>query len=246
MTFSMLTFLICLGKGRLIIMNKSFEGYPFEVVDNELKFFKGVERICSKYSAVLSSVKPIITKISLPDSVRVIESRALGGCIALKTIDFNDGLMSIGPYAFHSSISLKSIVLPSTVRTVSLGAFSNCESLESVVLSDGMITLNQQLFYQCSNLRSVTLPKYLKTLGEGVFSRCVSLNEIDLPDTVTAIRSGSFRTQNPFVIIRFLGEVFTEKEIVNLKKHCPPDIPFNSFVRSVLHKDDEVKETSLF
>lgn len=92
MIFSTLTSLICLGKRRLVVMNKNFEGYPFEVVADELRFYEGVKRVYSGYSRILTSVKPFIIKVSFPSSVLAIEDEALGGCTSLETIDFNEGL----------------------------------------------------------------------------------------------------------------------------------------------------------
>ncbi|MBR2796186.1 MAG: fibronectin type III domain-containing protein [Clostridia bacterium] len=157
-----------------------------------------------------------ITSVTLHDGITRILDFAFCETDALSTVNFADGLKTIGEGAFFQS-ALKKLTLPGTVTTVGTGAFHQCGSLTSVnvpasVTSMGgymfslseklttvifeagskLKTFNTDMFYGDKALEKVILPDSLETLGEFAFAGCTSLKSLTLPSSLTAILDYAF------------------------------------------------------
>ena len=64
-----------------------------------------------------------LTSINLPSSIAKICGAAFEGCTSLENASFNEGLVEIDYYAFHST-KLKEIIIPSTVTLIQNDAFT--------------------------------------------------------------------------------------------------------------------------
>ena len=67
-----------------------------------------------------------LTSITLPDSVTVIEAWAFANCAKLETLDFGNGLVSIGSGACFFTKALKSVVFPASLETCSKVFWGEC------------------------------------------------------------------------------------------------------------------------
>jgi len=132
-----------------------------------------------------------LEELTLPPSVKTIESYAFSNCENLKRIHFSEGLVSIGNEAFRSCASLSGLRLPKTLSLINNDAFMGCDALEKVSLPKG-IELGVGVFCGCDGLREVVLPRGLRVIPESAFSGCISLESIKIPDSVEAIRSRAF------------------------------------------------------
>ena len=90
-----------------------------------------------------------------------------GAPVAYVTIE--EGVTTIGDYAFDWCETLKSIHLPNSLTTIGDRAFYQCESLTSVTLPDSVTTIGESAFQQCYSLTSVTLGTGLTTIGDYAF-----------------------------------------------------------------------------
>lgn len=75
-----------------------------------------------------------LSKVVLPDSIKVINSSAFFGCKKLKEIYLPDGLTKIDSRAFNGCISLQSITIPNTVAYIGDRAFRYCTLLQSITI----------------------------------------------------------------------------------------------------------------
>ncbi len=132
-----------------------------------------------------------LEELTLPPSVKTIESYAFSNCENLKRIHFSEGLVSIGNESFRSCASLSGLRLPKTLSLINNDAFMGCDALEKVSLPKG-IGLGVGVFCGCDSLREVVLPRGLRVIPESAFSGCISLESIKIPDSVEAIRSRAF------------------------------------------------------
>ena len=132
-----------------------------------------------------------LEELTLPPSVKTIESYAFSHCENLRRIHFSEGLVSIGNESFRSCASLSGLRLPKTLSRINNDAFMGCDALEKVSLPKG-IGLGVGVFCGCDSLREVVLPRGLRVIPESAFSGCISLESIKIPNSVEAIRSRAF------------------------------------------------------
>ena len=107
--------------------------------------------------------------ITLPSSVTTIEDRAFKSNFYLKSVNFNEGLESIGDSGFDSNNSIKELKFPSTLKSIGSKCFYCASALEKLELNNGLETIGEHAFEQCRNLKSVTIPASVISIGEKAF-----------------------------------------------------------------------------
>jgi|GEM_PF-2415371 len=125
------------------------------------------------------------------DAVHVIDEAVF----AERNIEFvfiEDGILSIGDYAFAHNDALRHVRLPVTVTTYGCYTFANCSSLTSVELPSGITKLGVQQFYECTALTEIALPDGIVDLPIGIFFGCSELTSIRLPNTLVNIGGEAF------------------------------------------------------
>ena len=111
----------------------------------------------------------------------------------VKKIVIEDGVTSVGDYAFRSCNNLTSITIPDSVTSIGNSAFERCIGLSSVTIPDSVTSIGNNAFYACSTLTSITIPDGVTSIGYSTFSYCSSLTSITIPDSVTSIGSYAFK-----------------------------------------------------
>ena len=96
----------------------------------------------------------------------------------IRNVVIEDGVTSIGDYAFKGCSSLKSIEIPSSVTYIGDEAFYGCDSLASIEIPSSVTSIGSSAFSSCSSLKSIEIPGSVTSIGSGVFMRCTSLTEI--------------------------------------------------------------------
>lgn len=83
-----------------------------------------------------------LEEISIPNSLKDIETGAFADCKSLKSVELKDGLERIGVNAFKGCRSLQKIEIPDTVTDIESDAFSACDALtrESIILPKHLST----------------------------------------------------------------------------------------------------------
>lgn len=120
------------------------------------------------------------------DSKPWIESKDL-----IEKVVIEDGVESIGEYAFYDFTSLTSIEIPNSVTTIGSNAFSQ-SSIESVALPENLQSISEYLFYYCESLTSVTIPSSVREICNGAFGSCYNLSRVEIPDSVLKINGDVF------------------------------------------------------
>jgi hypothetical protein len=89
----------------------------------------------------------------------------------IKTLDIQQGITTIGSYAFSGCINLTSVNIPNSVTSIGNYAFSGCSGLISVSIPNSVTTIGDGAFYYCSSLTSITnLNLVPQTISSNVFS----------------------------------------------------------------------------
>lgn len=122
----------------------------------------------------------------------------------VKSIIIEDGVTTIGEYAFYGS-GVTDIIIPDSVITIGEHAFSNCSSLQSVAISDKVTKIGYRAFFGCTVLTEIHVSENNQnyTSQDGIlfnkdkselilFPIGNSITEYTIPDSVTVIEENVF------------------------------------------------------
>ena len=110
----------------------------------------------------------------------------------LVKVVIEDGVTSIGAYAFEECTFLSQVLLPKSITSIGECAFLCCKNLSSLALSDGLTFIGEQAFFGCFSLSEVGSLGKVDVAQEGTFGYCQALKSLVLPDTVTMVRQEAF------------------------------------------------------
>lgn len=128
-----------------------------------------------------------IQTVNVENGVTSIGDYAFYGMPALKQITISKGVKTVGAYAFKNCTTLNNVQLPTTLKKLGESAFYGCSALERIDIPEGIYTVWAYTFKNCTSLEEVTLPSTLIKLDEAAFYGCASLEKIDIPDQVSII-----------------------------------------------------------
>ncbi len=97
---------------------------------------------------------------------------------AIKHLIINDGVETIGDYAFYTCDKLESVALPDSLKSIGEEAFSYCHSLTNITIPNSVTVIDDYAFCNCSKLKSVTLGRGIKELGYRAFISCNALKDV--------------------------------------------------------------------
>ena len=106
-------------------------------------------------------------------------------------IKLNEGLASIGEYAFSSIYHLEEIDLPDSLTTLGKGAFASDNQLKSMTIPPKVTVIPDSLFEECLNLESVTLPNGITEIGQLAFYSN-KFTSVQLPTSLKKIDDKAF------------------------------------------------------
>lgn len=134
----------------------------------------------------------------------------------IETVVIEDGIISIGDYAFRYCDKLEGeLVIPDSVTTVGQGAFLGCGSIdvsigsglkeipESAFANSGITTIDfgaittigNYAFSNCDGLDGdLVIPDTIISMGSSVFEDCDGIDTLTLGKGLTALPFGAFRS----------------------------------------------------
>lgn len=111
--------------------------------------------------------------ISLPQSLREIDTEAFFEVKKLKDITLPEGLVTIGKRAFKGCTSLTDPKFPSTLKEILSEAYSGSDNIKNIKFNEGIEFIGNSAFFcdhevtQCQ--KTITFPSSLKYMGPGAF-----------------------------------------------------------------------------
>ena len=98
-----------------------------------------------------------ITKVIIEDGITSIGNYAFSGCSGLTSVTIGNGVTSIGGYAFDGCSGLTSVTIPNSVTSIGKGAFNNCNGLTFVTIPNSVTSIGSGAFSGCNGLTSIAV-----------------------------------------------------------------------------------------
>ena len=133
-----------------------------------------------------------LESINFPASLEIVSTWAFGYCYALDNITFPEGLKEIGSASFYGCQSLSSVIMPNSVNKLGTHAFRSCDKIEILVLSNSLTSIPLRAFSGCRGIKEVVFPEGLTEIGLESFYECSGLKFITLPTTLEKIGNHAF------------------------------------------------------
>ncbi len=169
------------GNGGDVTIPSTLGGYPVKVIGDR----------------AFETIDEVITGITLPDGLEVIEDEALA-FLEIKNITLPASLKSIGDFAFRGT-DITSITIPKNVTKIGYGVFSWCQDLSSITVEAG--NTNYEAVNNCLIKKetgtllyggdNAVIPDGVKVIESYAFSQ-VDVTTIIIPNSVTTIWEYAF------------------------------------------------------
>ena len=136
----------------------------------------------------------LVSKISLPETLTIIQAGAFGGLKGLKSIKLPNGVESLKAYLFYGCTQLKKITLPKNLAAWDSMAIVDCPKLQELSLpaenhifsiNDGCVIVkkDQTLICACFRAKTLKIPNGVKVIRKYALSNALS-NTVNIPASV--------------------------------------------------------------
>ena len=147
-------------------------------------------------------------KITISGEEKVIPAHKFKNIKGIAQVIIEDGVTSVGEYAFRGCTDLTSITIPDSVTSIGDWAFFDCSGLTDVYYQgdlSGWLEIDfadsfANPMYYADNLYingellqgEIVIPEGTETIGDCAFSGCTGLTSVTIPDSVTSIGDWAF------------------------------------------------------
>ena len=98
----------------------------------------------------------------------------------IKSVIIENGVTSIGSFAFQECGSLTSVTIQNSVTSIGKHAFDYCSHLIDITIPNSVTDVGEDAFYYCTDLTTVTIGNSVTSIGEHAFEYCTSLVTIEV------------------------------------------------------------------
>ena len=130
-----------------------------------------------------------IVKVVIEDGVTSIGQYAFNGCSEIKSATMTDSVTKISAYAFRGCQKMTSVYISKNVTSLGGFAFVNNKLLDNVVIPGKVTSVGTGSFQNCYALKNLTIENGVTQLGNDFFLNCTSLEEVKLPASLTKLGS---------------------------------------------------------
>lgn len=121
----------------------------------------------------------------------------------IHNIILEEGVTTIGRYAFESCYNLTDIDIPSSINIIGECAFMNCKNLQQVNIKNGLKVISGNAFSGCDSLNVINIPESVIRIEGIFFAECSNLKDIivDVSNTEYASIDGALYNKEKSVLI---------------------------------------------
>ncbi|MCM8871999.1 MAG: leucine-rich repeat domain-containing protein [Paludibacteraceae bacterium] len=130
--------------------------------------------------------------------------------LSIKNVVINNGVTSIGDYAFYNCKGLTSVTIPNSVTSIGFRAFEGCTGLTSVTIPNSVTSIGYEAFVGCTGLTApvynthvfaympksysgaYSIPNSVTSISSYAFYGCTGLTSITIQNSVTSIGFRAF------------------------------------------------------
>ena len=94
----------------------------------------------------------------------------------INTVEMEEGITTIGDYAFANLISVWDIPLPESVEHIGNSAFFNCTGINNMHFGINVKTVGDWAFFNCMNLSWININEGVTDIGDcsyGIYRRSI-------------------------------------------------------------------------
>ncbi len=147
------------------------------IPDAEEKTFRGYAGEEIYYESPWYAYRSRIRSAVLEEGITSVGSYAFDGCMQLTQVTWPKTLREIGAAAFQRT-GLSELVLPENVEVIGDQAFCGCRQLTYAALGSRLLVVGRYAFYQAEALRYLELPGTLERIGRGAFGGCAQVEQV--------------------------------------------------------------------
>ena len=111
---------------------------------------------------------------------------------SIKSVIIENGVTSIGDWAFSDCVSLTSVTIPDSVTSIGGGAFNWCENLTSVTIPDSVMSIGDEAFYLTLWLDARRAENPLVIVNNILIDGYTAAGDVIVPNGVKSIADGAF------------------------------------------------------
>ena len=131
--------------------------------------------------------KQSIDSIRIEEGVTTIGTYAFYGMSKVTSVQLPNSLTTIGNYAFQTTGDITNLVIPAGVTSLGTGAFTS-SGIQEITFSEGQLTtIGDSCFEKCAQLTQITLPDSVTKIGKNAFYSCGQLKKLELPGSLSTI-----------------------------------------------------------
>ena len=154
--------------------------------DTELELPGTIKRIAS-HAFVSSKLR----SVTIPESVYAIDAYAFADCTGLETVQYSEGLVTIGDGAFRGCKSLSWFKSPESLSYIGQLAFNGDSAIESAALRGDHLTVSHNAFKGCDSMQYVLMSEGVAQLYDNAFDGCTALEGISISPKTTDISASA-------------------------------------------------------
>lgn len=183
-----------------------------------------------------------LTRLEMPNSVRVIDVEAIAGCTGIISLTIpnnldkicdsafenshfgslaiNSGLREIGNRVFYGVVANDIILSSSCLTKYGEDLFTDSK-ITRILLPSNLKVIPENTFKGCEDLTYIGFNEALEEIGNNAFAGCKSLRALSLPENLVKVADNAFSGVN-INSISFNGPVATE---YSLSAICGDRVP---------------------